>query len=80
MCTIATFDPYDDQTGGGDIGYASRKETPDGSWVNATGILLFSTNAVSYIRLEICFEEHNMRTYTYMYIGPDTPAPLPLSF
>ena len=37
MCTIVTYAPDDPEVGGGDIGYCSRKETPDGRFVNATG-------------------------------------------
>merc|ERR1712029_783244 len=39
VCTIATYDPYDSTTGGGVIGYSSRKNEPTGKFVNATGIL-----------------------------------------
>merc|ERR1712012_275133 len=39
VCTIATYDPYDLVSGGGDIGYSSRKHSPSGDWVNATGTL-----------------------------------------
>merc|ERR1711915_363449 len=39
VCTIATYDPYDMEVGGGDIGYSSRKQNPDGDWNNATGTL-----------------------------------------
>ena len=54
VCTIATYDPYDLSSGGGDIGtkyfletwiqnifsgYSSRKHSPTGDWVNATGTL-----------------------------------------
>ena len=37
-CTIATFDPYSEEAGDGDIGYSSRKDAVDGKWTNATGI------------------------------------------
>ena len=37
MCTIVTYAPDDPDVGGGDIGYSSRKETPEGRFVNATG-------------------------------------------
>merc|ERR1712142_322486 len=39
VCTIATYDPYDMDVGGGDIGYSSRKQSPSGDFVNATGTL-----------------------------------------
>merc|ERR550517_1628953 len=39
VCTIATYNPNGEENKGGDIGYSARKKTPDGSWVNATGIL-----------------------------------------
>merc|ERR1711915_195697 len=39
VCTIATYDPYDMGVGGGDIGYSSRKQSPSGDFVNATGTL-----------------------------------------
>eukprot|EP00091_Calanus_sinicus_P019066 TRINITY_DN4617_c0_g1_i4.p1 TRINITY_DN4617_c0_g1~~TRINITY_DN4617_c0_g1_i4.p1 ORF type:complete len:126 (-),score=23.01 TRINITY_DN4617_c0_g1_i4:336-713(-) len=39
VCTIATYDPYDLEEGGGDIGYSSRQKTPSGDFVNATGTL-----------------------------------------
>merc|ERR1711997_331262 len=39
VCTIATYDAENPENGGGSIGYSSRKETPDGSFVNATGVL-----------------------------------------
>merc|ERR1711892_61281 len=39
VCTIATFDPYELEEGGGDIGYSSRKQDPSGDFVNATGTL-----------------------------------------
>ena len=39
VCTIATYDPFDLVSGGGDIGYSSRKHSPSGDWVNATGTL-----------------------------------------
>ena len=37
MCTIVTYAPDDPEVGGGDIGYSSKKETPEGRFVNATG-------------------------------------------
>ena len=37
VCTIVTYAPDDPEVGGGDIGYSSRKETPEGRFVNATG-------------------------------------------
>ena len=39
VCTIATYDPDEAEVGGGAIGYSSRKETPQGDYVNATGIV-----------------------------------------
>ena len=39
VCTIATYDPDEAEVGGGAIGYSSRKETPQGDYVNATGII-----------------------------------------
>jgi len=39
VCTTATYNPYSVQNTGGDIGYSSRKHTPEGSYVNATGYL-----------------------------------------
>jgi len=39
VCTIATYDPYNMEDGGGDIGYSSRKHDPYGDFVNATGTL-----------------------------------------
>merc|ERR1719206_252591 len=39
VCTIATYDPYSMEEGGGDIGYSSRKHDPSGDFVNATGTL-----------------------------------------
>jgi len=38
VCTTATYAPWE-QEQGGDIGYSSRKDTPSGSFVNATGTL-----------------------------------------
>lgn len=38
VCTIATYSPYDPLSGGGDIGYSSRFQEPNGTFVNATGI------------------------------------------
>ena len=38
VCTIATYAPENAENGGGAIGYSSRKETPSGNFVNATGI------------------------------------------
>merc|ERR1711971_620847 len=38
VCTEANFSPYGD-VGDGDIGYSSRRDTPDGEMVNATGVL-----------------------------------------
>ena len=40
VCTIATYDPVDPENGGGNIGYCARKETPQGNFVNATGLLI----------------------------------------
>lgn len=37
VCTIATYDPYDLNSGGGDIGYCSRDNNTMGPFVNATG-------------------------------------------
>ena len=37
VCTIVTYAPDDPDVGGGDIGYSSKKETPEGRFVNATG-------------------------------------------
>ena len=37
VCTIATYDPENPENGGGSIGYSSRQDSPDGSFVNATG-------------------------------------------
>ena len=37
VCTIATYNPEQAEVGGGAIGYSSRKETPNGDYVNATG-------------------------------------------
>lgn len=40
VCTIATYSPVSDpNNGGGDIGYSSRQDNPDGKFVNATGTL-----------------------------------------
>jgi len=39
VCTIATYAPYNLESGGGDIGYSSRQDEPNGAWVNATGTL-----------------------------------------
>merc|ERR1712039_427923 len=38
VCTEANFIPYG-EVGDGDIGYSSRRDTPDGEYVNATGTL-----------------------------------------
>merc|ERR1712158_316877 len=38
VCTEANFSPYG-EVGDGDIGYSSRRDTPDGEMVNATGVL-----------------------------------------
>merc|ERR1719400_2925992 len=38
VCTEANFSPYGD-VGDGDIGYSSRRDSPDGDMVNATGVL-----------------------------------------
>merc|ERR1711936_984363 len=38
VCTEANFSPYGD-VGDGDIGYSSRRDTPNGEMVNATGVL-----------------------------------------
>merc|ERR1711884_984004 len=35
VCTIVTYAPNDPDVGGGDIGYSSKKETPEGRFVNA---------------------------------------------
>ena len=55
MCTELNYSPYDGEDGGGDIGglewegrragglclgYSSRKNTPEGNYVNATGVLV----------------------------------------
>ena len=39
VCTIATYEAENLENGGGAIGYSSRRDSPDGSFVNATGIL-----------------------------------------
>merc|ERR1719189_23730 len=39
VCTIATYDAENPENGGGSIGYSSRQDSPDGSFVNATGVL-----------------------------------------
>merc|ERR1711990_959872 len=38
VCTEANFSPYG-EVGDGDIGYSSRRDSPDGEMVNATGVL-----------------------------------------
>ncbi|TRY75011.1 hypothetical protein TCAL_12491 [Tigriopus californicus] len=40
VCTIATYSPYDPMSGGGDIGYSSSFQEPNGTFVNATGFLV----------------------------------------
>merc|ERR1719474_1988882 len=48
VCTIATYDPYSMEEGGGDIGYSSRKHDPSGHFVQELYFFGFAGPAVDY--------------------------------
>ncbi|XP_023337716.1 apolipoprotein D [Eurytemora carolleeae] len=73
VCTIATYDPYSDTEGGGDIGYSSRKTTPDGSWNNATGILEPLENPGHFLQTLVFFGIQGPSVdYNVIYLDEDS--------
>jgi len=51
VCTIATYEAENLENGGGAIGYSSRRDSPDGSFVNATGMLDYIYHHVLCFRM-----------------------------